>query len=64
MYLYLGWFLVGRREGWWHREELEVVSGVMENGEGGVNILRPVLTASRPSQTMAAIGPLPISIIC
>jgi hypothetical protein len=27
------------------------------------NIHRPVLTASRPSQTIAQIGPLPMSIV-
>lgn len=31
------------------------------HGEG-INVLRPVLTASRPSQTMAQMGPLSMSV--
>lgn len=31
--------------------------------ELGVNVLRPVLTTSRPSQTMAQMGPLSMSVL-
>ena len=44
-----------------------VVGDGVNGGGRGVeeeNIPRPVLTASRPSQTMAQIGPLPMSVFC
>lgn len=66
-----------KQEGWWHRGGLfillagyRVVGGGVDGGWGGrggmedENIPRPVLTASRPSQTIAQIGPLPMSVFC
>ena len=35
---------------------------VMDTGRGSLHVLRPVLTASRPSQTMAQMGPLNMSV--
>jgi hypothetical protein len=39
------------------------VDGMLEVGRGQ-DLPRPVLTASRPSQTIAQIGPLPMSSNC
>jgi len=51
--------------GWWHREELRYSYHLYFSWEyasiGGFDVLRPVLTASRPSQTIAQMGPLSMS---
>src|SRR3569833_1253906 len=68
---YREWCRVPRPEGWWRREGLredgcvsvrEIQRGSpVAPGVGGRNVPRPVLTASRPSQTMAQMGPLSMS---
>lgn len=57
------WFLEPRPEDWWHREELELKIIIANLGKvrWRGSLPRPVFTASRPSQTMARIGPLSMS---
>lgn len=58
-----GWCRGRRQGGWWRQGELEkeAVSHCIHTGTGD-GLPRPVLTASRPSQTMATMGPLFMSI--
>ena len=51
-----------RREALTMAKSPRMVPGLEARGLVAPRIMRPVLTTSRPSQTMAQIGPLPMSV--